>query len=224
MIKAVIFDFNGTLFFDTDKHEKAWLGYAEKLLGRTLSRQEFESILGRNNKRILEFILGRCPTDAEVEKMGGEKEAVYRDLCLADRENMHLAKGAEDFLDELKRKNVPIAIATSSDLENVNFYFEYFGIDRWFDRSLVIYNDGTMNGKPAPDIYLKAAEKLGVDIADCAVFEDAVSGVASARNAGAAKIYAVASATRPEVLAAEEGVTRVISDYTQMSVEDVVNG
>lgn len=224
MIKAVIFDFNGTLFFDTDKHEKAWLGYAEKLLGRTLSRQEFESILGRNNKRILEFILGRCPTDAEVEKMGGEKEAVYRDLCLADRENMHLAKGAEDFLDELKRKNIPIAIATSSDLENVNFYFEYFGIDRWFDRSLVIYNDGTMSGKPAPDIYLKAAEKLGVDIADCAVFEDAVSGVASARNAGAAKIYAVASATRPEVLAAEEGVTRVISDYTQLSVEDVVNG
>lgn len=223
MIKAVIFDFNGTLFFDTEKHKEAWFDYAEKILNRQPTQDEFERMLGRSNERILEILLNRTPTAEEVEKMGGEKEAVYRSLCLADRESMHLAEGTEELLDKLKERNIPIAIATSSDLENVDFYFEYFGISKWFDRSTVIYNDGTMKGKPAPDIYLRAAERLNINPSDCAVFEDALSGIAAAHSAGAGKIFAIASETKPEVLGAADGVSAVINDYTEISIKDILD-
>ena len=106
-----------------------------------------------------------------------------------------------------------MAIATSSDLGNVNFYFEMFHIERWFSRDRVVYDDGTMNGKPAPDIYLRAADRLKLKPEECAVYEDAVSGIKAARNAGIGEIVAVASANTPEILGAQEGVTRVITDY-----------
>lgn len=218
MIKGVIFDFNGTLFFDTEKHEKAWGRYAEQILGRQLTKEENNSIMGRNNKLILKFLLGRLPSEEEERRMGGEKEEMYRQMC-REEGNCRLAPGAEAFLDELKAKNVPMAIATSSDLGNVNFYYETFHIEKWFDRERVIYDDGTINGKPSPDIYLKAAKSLNLKPSECAVYEDASSGIAAARNAEAGKIIAVASANLPEILGKEEGVDRVICDYKSETFE-----
>lgn len=215
MIKGIIFDFNGTLFFDTEKHEKAWGKYAEQILGRSLTKEENNSIMGRNNRLILEFLLGRTPSAEEERTMGGEKEEMYRKMCREESGGCRLADGAEDFLDRLAENNIPIAIATSSDVGNVNFYFEMFGIDRWFSRERVIFDDGTIDGKPAPDIYLKAAGRLNLSPKECAVYEDAVSGIAAARNAKIGKIIAVASANKPEILAAEKGVDRVITDYTR---------
>ncbi len=213
MIKGIIFDFNGTLFFDTEKHEKAWGKYAEQILGRKLTKEENNSIMGRNNKLILKFLLGRMPSEEEERRMGGDKEEMYRKMCGEEENGCHLAPGAEEFLDKLKEEGVPMAIATSSDLGNVDFYFEMFHIERWFSRDRVVYDDGTMNGKPAPDIYLRAADRLKLKPEECAVYEDAVSGIKAARNAGIGEIVAVASANTPEILGAQEGVTRVITDY-----------
>ena len=220
MKKAVIFDFNGTLFFDTEKHALAWRQCASELLGRPITDSEMDNILGRNNARIMEHLLGRTPTEDEhtlVETIGRKKESIYRDLCRADADNCRLAPGAELMLDRLKKDGVPIAIATSSDIDNVNFYYEMFDIGRWFGLERVIYDDGTINGKPAPDIYLRAAERLGFPPSDCIVFEDAISGIAAARNAGVEKIYAVASGTSPELLAAQPSVHAVIYDYTEFT-------
>lgn len=222
MIKAVIFDFNGTLFFDTDKHVEAWKEITTELIGRPMTFEEHEQIKGRTTDLILEFFTGRKASKQEAIELADRKEAAYRDLCRKDRKMLYLAEGAEEFLDALKAAKIPMTVATSSNEANVDFYFEELGIGKWFKKELVAFDDGTMKGKPAPDIYLRAAEKLGVDIADCAVFEDAVSGIASARCAGAAKIYAVASATSPEALLSEEGVTAVISDYTQITADDVL--
>lgn len=221
MIKGVIFDFNGTLFFDTEKHEKAWGKYAEQILGRKLTKEENNSIMGRNNKLILKFLLGRMPSEEEERRMGGDKEEMYRKMCREEENGCHLAPGAEEFLDKLKAKNVPMAIATSSDLGNVNFYFEMFHIERWFSREEVVYDDGTINGKPAPDIYLRAADRLNLKPEECTVYEDAVSGIKAARNAGIGEIVAVASANTPEILGAQEGVTRVITDYRNESVKTI---
>ena len=223
MIKAAIFDFNGTLFFDTDKHVKAWGKITEELRGKPMTNEEHEEIKGRTTDLILEFFTGKKPTKEETDMYAERKEAAYRALCHAEKDKLCLADGAVEFLDALKAANVPMTIATSSPEVNVDFYFEDLGIGRWFKKDLVSFDDGTINGKPAPDIYLRAAEKLGVDIGECAVFEDAVSGIASARNAGAGEIYGVASATPVEILSAQEGVTRVIADYTELSVEDVIH-
>ena len=74
-MQGVIFDFNGTLFYDTPKHKQAWMQYGEQLLGRPVTEQEFQtSMLGRNNRLILTYLLNREPTDDELTQMGEEKE------------------------------------------------------------------------------------------------------------------------------------------------------
>ena len=218
-ISAAIFDFNGTLFFDTDKHSKAWRMYGEKLMGRPLTDEELlTNVHGRNNRLILTYLLGRTPTDLEVSTLGSKKEAFYRELCFSDPDNFHLAPGAEAFLDELKENNIPCTIATSSDIENINFYFENLGLAKWFKKELCVYENGTFKSKPAPDIYLKAATKLGVSPKDCTVFEDAVSGITSAYMAGAGQIVAVASSADSHSLSKIQGVTHVIKDYTEIKL------
>lgn len=221
-MKAAIFDFNGTLFYDTDKHKKAWKAYGEELLGRPVTEEEWQtSMLGRNNKLILTFLLGRTPTEEETARMGGEKEACYREICLNDPATFHLATGAEAFLDWLKERKIPCTIATSSDMENLNFYFEHFGLSRWFTKELCVYEDGTFAGKPAPDIYVKAMKKLNVKPEDCVVFEDALSGIQAAYSAGSGDIVAIASSAEPEYLAKAEGVTMVIRDYTEERIKQL---
>lgn len=219
-MKAAIFDFNGTLFFDTDKHQKAWRLYGEQLMGRPVTEDEFQtSMLGRNNKRILTFLLGRTPTEAETLAMGGEKEACYRRLCLEDRDTFHLAPGAEAFLDSLKATGIPMTIATSSDLENLDFYFAHFPLARWFEKPLCVYEDGSFESKPAPDIYQRAAGRLQTAPADCVVFEDALSGIRAAHSAGIGQIVAVASSAQPAFFADTPGVSRVVRDYTALSIQ-----
>lgn len=213
-MKAAIFDFNGTLFYDTPIHEAAWKTFGSRLLGRPVTEEEFQkSMLGRNNRKILEFLLQRNPTDREVEKLGAEKEESYRSLCLETPDFIHLAPGAEAFLDALKEREIPRTIATSSEITNIRFYFEYFPLSHWFERDKVVFEDGTLPGKPDPTIYRRAAGVLNTPPKDCMVFEDALSGIQAARNAGIGEIVAVASSMEPEFFKNVPGVTHVIRDY-----------
>lgn len=216
MLKAVVFDFNGTLFFDTEKHEAAWQKYAEVILGRPLTADENASIMGRSNEMILKFLLGRMPTKEETQSMGNEKEAMYRDLCLKDPNSLFLAHGAAELLDALTERNIPISIASSSTLENIEFYFDKLGIGRWFDMENIVYDDGSFRGKPEPDIYLAAAERLSLEPSKILVFEDSLSGIASARAAEIGKIAAVTSSNSAETLAAQDGVSLVFGDYAEL--------
>lgn len=215
MLQGVVFDFNGTLFFDTAKHELAWRKYAMKLCGRGVSDEEFrDCVHGRTNAEILKYFLGDNITSENISLYSDGKEAMYRELCLEDRESFHLADGAEMFLDELKRRGVPMAIATSSNKTNSDFYIREFRMDRWFDVNTFVYNDGSFRSKPHPDIYLKAAESIGLAPQECIIFEDMPSGIESAKAAGAGRIIAVASALDRDFLAGINGVDAVIDDYT----------
>lgn len=214
-MNGVIFDFNGTLFFDTPKHETAWRSYLKTLCGCEVSEEEFrDCIHGRTNAEILKYFLGEGLTPEEISLHSERKETIYRELCLADVSGFHLAAGAEQFLDELKRRQTPMAIATSSNKINSEFYIREFRMNRWFNSDTFVYNDGSFRSKPYPDIYLKAARSIGVAPAECTIFEDMPSGIESARAAGAGRIIAVASDLSHEFLSGIDGVDTVIDDYT----------
>lgn len=188
---AVVFDFNGTMIFDGSLQEKAWREYIGKKIDRTVSDDEFvKYIHGRNAEFTLEYFLKKSLTRQEVEALEEEKEVIYRKLCMTSPD-FKLVPGLEAFLDELVEEHIPINIATASGLNNLKFFFEELDLDRWFDMGKVVYNDGTCKGKPEPDMYLKAAERIGVDIKDTYVFEDSMSGIESARRAGARGIIKV---------------------------------
>ena len=101
--KAIIFDFNGRLFFDSEKHLEAWREYSKRLRGTPFSDEEMRQYMfGRTNEDIIAYAIGRKPEPELVEKLAKEKEEVYREVCRKDYENTKLAPGAIDFLNFLK--------------------------------------------------------------------------------------------------------------------------
>lgn len=213
--KSVIFDFNGTLVFDTANHDRAWKIITSKYREKPFSDEELEkNIHGRTNKAIFEYIIGRELNAAEVDKFSTEKELIYQKLCREDK-NFRLIRGAEDFLNYLRDNKIPRTIATASNRMNVDFYVEMLHLERWFDLDKIVYDDGTLEGKPSPDIYEKAAKNLQTKPEDCIVFEDAILGIESASRAGIGEIIAVVG-DKSKQLSGEEkfGVKERIENFS----------
>lgn len=214
--KAVVFDFNGTLFFDSDKQERSWQVVAEKLRGEPLSGEELMTrIHGRSAESIFEYLLKRKPDDHEVAQLIAVKEDVYRELCLRDGARFRLSPGAVELLDFLVAGRIPHTIATASGIVNLEFFIRSFRLDRWFEVDKIVYDDGSLRGKPFPDMYRKAAARVGVEPEKCIVVEDAVSGIEAAYRAGIGRIVAVDSTFGADVLERQPGVAEVIGDLTQ---------
>lgn len=191
VIKGVVFDFNGTLFWDTELHNEAWDIFLEKHEIGLSNEDKYETLHGKNNKDILNALFSKQNSDKEIEILSTEKEDIYQQLCL--QTDMLLAPGAAEFLNFLKKIKIPFTIATASDKYNVDFFFRNLGLDSFFDRSKVIYNDGHIFSKPHPQIFQKAMEIMNLKGHETLVFEDSVSGITAAENAGAAKIIIVNS-------------------------------
>lgn len=188
---GVVFDFNGTLYWDTKLHNLAWDEFLDKY-GITLSDEDkFRTMHGKNNRDIFFTLFGGDLSDEKVEQFNQDKELLYQELCL--QTSMQLAPGVESFFGFLKEKNIPFTIATASSKINVDFYFEHLGLSRWFNYDKVVYNNGQIKGKPDPEIYQIAMSVIGKNPAEVVVFEDAIAGLEAARNAKAGNIIIVDS-------------------------------
>ena len=211
---GIIFDFNGTLFFDSEMHLEAWRNFSKKLRGTVFSNEEMrEHMFGRTNKDIITYALGKTPDDLLIKNLADEKEGLYRDECRKMGNRCKLAPYAIEFLDYLKSKNIPRTIATMSDKNNVDFFIEHFHLDKWFTPEKIVYDNGEIKGKPAPDIYLIAAQNLNLNPKDCVVVEDAISGIHSAHNAGIGKIVAIASMESENLYKNIPEVDLIIKDF-----------
>ena len=188
--KAAIFDFNGTLFWDTFYHNQAFDIFLLKH-NITLTDQEKRiKIHGKSNRDIMSAIFEREFTNEEAAPFALEKELIYQELCIHD---LHLSPGAEDLLNLLKDSRIPFTIATSCGIENVEFYFKNMNLKNWFIQSEIVFNDGSLRAKPFPDLFIAAAKKLNISPAETVFFEDSIAGIKSAENAGAGKIFIVNS-------------------------------
>lgn len=219
-MQALIFDFNGTMVFDSYMHETAWRKYVSLLCHREVGEEEFrQHVHGKTSAMILQHFLGQgVLSKEEMLRLSEEKEALYRRLCMENRERFHLAEGLEEFLETAKTQGLSLTIASAANRANMEFYFDYFHLEKWFDFDKVVYDDATLKGKPNPDIYLRAMERLKVRPVDCTVFEDAVSGVCSAVAAGAGKIIGVYGDSSRELLEAQKGVAFCIEDFTMCDI------
>lgn len=215
-MKGIIFDFNGTMFQDSHFHEEAWIYMIKKYSNKELSDEDtLMNIHGRTNKEILGYFISEDLANDEIKKLSIEKEAFYRELVLKKPEQIKFTEGLTEVLDKLKEKNFPFTIATATIGENVDFYFDIFNLNKWFSLEKVVYDDGTFPGKPAPDIFLLAAKKLGLNPKDCVVVEDAFSGLLAAKRADIGKIIAIDPFHKNEELfnSDELKIDRVISDF-----------
>lgn len=191
LFSGVIFDFNGTLFWDTKLHNRAWDIFLTRHNLSLSDEDKFRKLHGKNNKDILTGLFDGKLTDIEIQQYITEKETLYQELCL--KTDMPLAPGAPEFLDFLKNNKIPFTIATASGQENVDFYFEHLPLTRWFEYDKIVYNNGKIKGKPDPQIYQIAMSVINKNPEDIIIFEDAVAGLYAAKNAKAGKIIVVDS-------------------------------
>lgn len=216
-MNGIIFDFNGTLFWDSHMHYDAWRKYSKILRGKEFSDDEMRKYMfGRTNKDIIEYCIGRTPSSEMVEKYANEKEFLYRQECLKNPESFKLADGAIEFLDYLVENNIPRTIATMSEWQNVEFYIKEFNLERWFDLDKIVYSNGEIKGKPSPDIYLIASQNLGLEPKDCIVIEDALSGIQSAKDAGIGKIIAIASLEPHSLYEPLDCIYQIIDNFDEI--------
>lgn len=205
--KAVIFDLDGTLLDNNSYHRESWVEYLTSI-GRHISEEEFnKNINGRTNKDVVEYIYGKNKSDEEITKHTLEKEALYRKIY---KPFIKPVNGLIEFLEILKNKNIPMAIATSGIQPNIDFMFENIPIKKYF--KTVVNSSHITKGKPDPEIYLKVALLLNVPPKNCLVFEDAVVGIRSAKAAGM-KVIAVATTQPKEELAVAD---MIVDDYKKL--------
>lgn len=168
-------------------------------------------VFGANNAAVLKN-LAPWLTDEENRQYSEKKEVLYRRACKSKPEMLHLATGTEGFLQYLRRSGIPYALASASIISNIDFYFETFGLDRWFERDQVVYDDGTYEDKGA--MYLEAARRLNVDIADCLVIEDSPGSIAHAKRHGTGCIVAIGDSA-PKARLFEAGADHYMKDFSE---------
>lgn len=212
---AVIFDFNGTLFFDSCFHMEAWSRIFKELRGEAEPIPDAASFCGPNNDDILKVISSMLT--AEERKMYSvRKETIYRELCKQNPDKVHLTKGAVELFEALKELQIPFALASASIIDNIEFYFKEFALAQWFDRQICVYDDGTYANKG--QMHMEAAKRLGAAFSDCIVIEDSIGSIGYAREYGAKKIIGIGSdSIHPELIRA--GATRCIRDFTEFDLE-----
>lgn len=223
--QGIIFDLNGVLWWDGALQEQAWSQFSAALRGCPLSPEEMAlHVHGRNNRYTLQYLLSRPVADGEAARLSEEKEAIYRQLCLVQGASFRLSPGAAPLLDRLATRGVPRAIATASGAANVRFFRKHLGLDRWFGAETIVYDDGTLPGKPAPDLYCRAAQVLGLPPPGCIVVEDSLSGLEAARAAGIGLVVALGPSGAHAALAAVPGVSLVVESLAQLPATELFAG
>jgi beta-phosphoglucomutase len=189
--KGVVFDFNGTLLWDTRLHNEAWDTFLSRHSISLSDQQKNEIIHGRNNSLIISGLFGPGLTGAEISRFVNQKESIYQELCI--KKGIDYAPGARDFICHLKSRKIRFSIATASGRENVDFYFERLGLGSLIDREYVIYDNNRIKSKPDPEIFQIAINKLGLGNDDVVIFEDSYAGILAAQHAKPGKIIIVNS-------------------------------
>ena len=178
--KAVFFDLDGVICFTDKYHYQAWKALADKL-GIYFYEKINNRLRGVSRMASLEIILERADktyTQEEKEAFAEEKNDNYKEL-LKNMKESDLSEEVKTTLEELRARGYLLAIGSSS--KNTKFILGQLGLGDFFDAIA----DGTdiTHSKPDPEVFLKAAEKLGMKPEDCAVVEDAKAGIEAAKAA-----------------------------------------
>jgi beta-phosphoglucomutase family hydrolase len=201
-MKGVIFDWDGVVIDSSAQHERSWELLAEEIQ-KPLPPGHFKAGFGKKNQEIIPDLYGWSDAPAEIQRLGDRKEELYR--MLVREQGVVVLPGARELLVALRDASIRRSVGSSTPRSNLDAIFAATGLGELFD-AVVSAND-VGNGKPAPDVFLLAAERLGLEPADCLVIEDAHVGIEAAHRAGM-KVLAVAT-TNPltELVLADAAVS-----------------
>lgn len=208
--EAAIFDLDGTILDNNPYHVKTWRQYLQRE-NRDLSKEEFnEHLNGRTNEDAIRYLYGEHLPHEEVNRLIEEKEKLYREIY---KEHIQPLEGLYPLLELLRRQNIPMAIATSGIVPNIEFMFEHVPIRQYFE--VVVHSGHITHGKPHPEMYLKTASMMNQYPQKCLVFEDSTAGIQSAKAAGMRVIALSTTHAREELL----GADYITSNFTFQDIQ-----
>ncbi|MEM0896047.1 MAG: HAD family phosphatase [Verrucomicrobiota bacterium] len=209
---GAIFDWDGVIIDSHDQHEESWQMLFDET-GRTMPEGFFKETFGMRNQQIIPaYFEDVDESDTQkIADLGLRKEELYRELIR--REGIEPLEGVLPLLDSLKVAGIPCSVGSSTPRKNVDTIIEMIGLKNHF--SAITTAEDVTRGKPEPDVFLKAAEKVEREPSKCVVFEDAHVGIKAGLAAGM-KVIAVAT-THPAKSLGDAHL--VVERLTEISVE-----
>jgi beta-phosphoglucomutase len=184
---AVIFDMDGVLVNSNPYHLAKWVDFLDHHKISYKEEDLPELILGKRNDTAFEYFMGPDLTPEESKRLSEEIEETFRKVFKPHAKPL---PGLDAVIKECHSAGIPMAVASSAVRANIEFVVDALGYRQYF-RTLVS-GDEVTHAKPDPEIYLKAADHLGIDPADAVAFEDSYPGIGAVKNAGM-KCVAIAS-------------------------------
>ncbi len=209
---AALFDWDGVVLDSSRQHERSWERLAAET-GLALPEGYFKLSFGMKNEAIIPEILHWAHDADAIRRLSLRKEELYREIIRT--EGIDPLPGVRVWLERLRDAGIPCAIGSSTHRENIDMCLTVFGFTGFFTG--IVTAEDVSRGKPEPDVFLKAAEKVGTAPGQCVVFEDAPVGI-QAGLAGGMKVVGVAG-THPE--ATLKGAHRIVRRLDELTVADV---
>ena len=215
-MKGLIFDMDGTMVDNMMVHHRAWQEtFAD--VGINMSLEEVMEKAHGINTEILERLFNDQFTVEKRVQISNRKEENYRRIFF---DRLQLLPGLQNLIEEAFALGVPMTIASAAPIENVDYVLDNLSLRHYFQN---IFHAGSVTkGKPDPEVYLMAAESMGLACADCIVFEDSVTGAEASSRAGAKSVI-VTTTHQPSEFQAFENILHFIKDFAEISLDDLIN-
>ncbi len=211
---GAIFDLDGVLVDTSEFHYQSWLALGREY-GFTMSRDFFLETFGQRNVAIIPRLISKTLSSEEIYRLSERKEELYRRIC---RGHLQPLPGAVLLVRSLSEAGFKLAIGSSTARANIDLVLEELGLKSFFQT--IVSAEEVRRGKPDPEVFLKAADRMGVLPSQCVVIEDAPAGIEAGKRAEM-KTIAVATTHPRERF---EGVAdRVVESLESLTVEDLVN-
>lgn len=209
-IRAIIWDLDGVIIDSAEEHKRSWYRLALEE-GLPFTDQTFHDTFGMRNDTIIPLIWGEMSSE-RCQDLADRKEAYFREFI---RDTVAPLPGAIELLTALRDAGYKQALASSTPSKNIEVISDKLGLKNYL--SALVSGETVLHGKPAPDVFLKAAAELGVEPQHSLVIEDAVAGVQAAHNGGMRCI----SVAGERDLAGLKAAELMVKDLTQVNVETI---
>ena len=196
MSQAVIFDVDGVLIDSYQAHYESWRALCREH-GFDITETQFATTFGRRSSDIIAMLFEGEFTDEQIAVMDDRKEALFREIVERDFPAMD---GAVELIDDLAGAGFKLALGSSGPPDNVMLVLRK--LDRVMSVGAVVTGQDVTRGKPDPQVFQTAAQRLVVDPSHCVVVEDAVPGIEAAKRAGMKAVALTGTAPREELEAA----------------------
>lgn len=210
---GVIFDLDGVLVDTSECHYQSWLALGREY-GFTMSRDFFLETFGQRNVTIIPHLVSQTLSPEEIHQLSERKEELYRQIC---RGQLQPLPGALQLVRSLSEAGFKLAIGSSTARANIDLVLEELELKPFFQT--IVSAEEVRRGKPDPEVFLKAAARMGVPPSKCVVIEDAPAGIEAGKRAGMRTIAVTTTHPRERF----EGIAdKVVKSLEFLTIEDLI--